>query len=83
MTSTYTGEAGLRLLQAINRLTKFMLASKMQSKLCKIVYGAALCALNKEDGGVRPIAVENTFRRLTRDKFLEEMKLNALRFITD
>ena len=27
-------------------------------------YGATLCALNKKGGGVRPIAVGNTFRRL-------------------
>ncbi len=29
------------------------------------MYGASLCALDKKDGGIRPIAVGNTFRRLT------------------
>ena len=29
------------------------------------VYGAALCALNKKAGGIRPIAVGSVFRRLT------------------
>lgn len=38
MTSTYTGEAGLRLLKAITRLTNFMLAGKMESKLCEIFF---------------------------------------------
>lgn len=30
-----------------------------------IIYGASLCALNKKDGGLRPIAIGNIFRRLT------------------
>lgn len=54
MTSTYTGEAGLRLVKAITKLTNFMLyAGKMPSKLCEIMYGASLYALNKEDGGLQ------------------------------
>lgn len=42
-----------------------MLLGKIQSRLTEIIYGASLCALNKELGGIRPIAVGNTFRRLT------------------
>jgi hypothetical protein len=29
------------------------------------LYGASLCALNKKDGGIRPIAIGNCLRRLT------------------
>lgn len=42
-----------------------MLSGKVQSDFIKIMYGASLCALDKKEGGVRPIAVGNTFRRLT------------------
>lgn len=59
------GEAGLRLLKAITSLSNFMLSGKLSSKLCEIMYGAGLCALNKEEGGIRPIAIGNTFSRLT------------------
>ena len=32
--------------------------------MCVAIYGSALCALNKKDGGIRPIAVGSTLRRL-------------------
>ena len=41
-----------------------MLAGKVTSTICRIIYGAALCALSKKDGGLRPIAVGSTYRRL-------------------
>lgn len=47
------------------KLTNYMLAGKIPSNLCAITYGASLCAWNKKEGGIRPIAVGNTFRRLT------------------
>lgn len=65
LTAPNTGEAGLKLVKSITNLCNFMLAGKIPSKLCAIMYGASLCALNKEQGGIRPIAVGNTFRRLT------------------
>lgn len=64
LTAPLTGEAGLKLLKTLTCLSNFMLAAKMPSRLCSIMYGASLCALNKLDGGIRPIAVGNTFRRL-------------------
>lgn len=42
-----------------------MLSGKVHEEICPILYGAALCALNKKSGGIRPIAIGNLFRRLT------------------
>lgn len=65
LTSSTTGEAGLKLVRAVTGLSNFMLSGKVPSELCSILYGASSCALLKEEGGIRPIAVGNTFRRLT------------------
>lgn len=65
LTTPSTGEAGLKLISSITNLSNFMLAGKKPNELCSIMYEASLCALNKEEGGIRPIAVGNTFRRLT------------------
>jgi hypothetical protein len=32
--------------------------------MCPFIFGASLCALKKKDGGIRPIAIGNIFRRL-------------------
>lgn len=65
LTLSSTGEAGLRLTKSITALSNYMLFGKLQSDFIKIMYGASLCALDKKDGGVRPIAIGNAFRRLT------------------
>lgn len=36
----------------------------MTSEICPLLYGASLIALGKKDGGIRPIAIGNVFRRL-------------------
>src|SRR3978361_171665 len=41
-----------------------MLSGKVNPVVCPILYGGSLCALTKKDGGIRPIAVGNLFRRL-------------------
>ncbi|KAL1448357.1 hypothetical protein WDU94_014016 [Cyamophila willieti] len=63
--SKSAGEAGTRALTAITKLCNFLLSGSLPQELCPILYGASLCALKKKDGGLRPIAVGNTFRRLT------------------
>jgi hypothetical protein len=40
------------------------LNGEVPSSICPILYGANLCALKKKDGGIRPIAVGSTIRRL-------------------
>jgi len=41
-----------------------MLSGSVPSEICPLLYGACLTALKKKDGGLRPIAVGNTLRRL-------------------
>ncbi|XP_063618720.1 uncharacterized protein LOC134791601 [Cydia splendana] len=59
-----TGDAGERLLDGITQLINLMLSGKVCSEVLGILYGANLCALKKKDGGIRPIAVGFTFRRI-------------------
>lgn len=64
MLSYSTGAAGERLLTSLTSLCNFMLLGKVNCKVCPVLYGGSLCALTKKDGGIRPIAVGNFFRRL-------------------
>jgi hypothetical protein len=57
-------DAGQRLLSEITRLCNFMFSGKIISNFTPFIYGASLCALSKKDGGIRPIAIGSTFRRL-------------------
>lgn len=41
-----------------------MLSGTILPEICPIIYGATLCGLTKKDGGIRPIAVGISFRRL-------------------
>ncbi|XP_021957065.1 uncharacterized protein LOC110853130 [Folsomia candida] len=58
------GETGEHLAQAITDFFNHVIAGKVPAKLCPILYGASLTALRKKTGGIRPIAVGNTWRRL-------------------
>lgn len=62
--SKITGAAGIRLLNCTTQLCNIILAGKVCAEIAEYFYGATLCALTKIDGGIRPIAVDNTFRRL-------------------
>lgn len=57
-------DAAPKLLQALTNLENLMLSGKVLSSICPIIYGATLCALLKKCGGLRPIAVGSTYRRL-------------------
>ena len=51
----------------IQRFTNFInhiINEKMPDEIRQVFYGAQLIALNKKDGGVRPIAIGNTLRRI-------------------
>ncbi|GAV00129.1 hypothetical protein RvY_11020 [Ramazzottius varieornatus] len=52
------------LLEALASVTTDMLNGKVPSGICPFLYGASLTALVKKDGGIRPIAVGCTLRRL-------------------
>lgn len=64
MISKVTGDAGRRLLTCSTDLCNLMLSGKVCKEIVEFFYGATLCALSKKDGGIRPIAVGNSFRRL-------------------
>ncbi|XP_048479848.1 uncharacterized protein LOC125489131 [Plutella xylostella] len=59
-----TGQAGETLLSNLTALINLMLAGKVNTLIAPLMYGARLCALNKKDGGIRPIAVGSTLRRI-------------------
>ncbi|XP_041976142.1 myrosinase 1-like [Aricia agestis] len=65
LTSGCCGDAGEKLLQEVTNLCNLMLRGEVASDIVDILYGANLCALRKRDGGIRPIAVGSTYRRLT------------------
>jgi hypothetical protein len=64
MISVSAGEAGQRALSSITLLCNFLLSAKIINEMCPFIFGASLCALKKKDGGIRPIAIGNIFRRL-------------------
>ena len=51
-------------LAALTRLTNHMVAGLAPRELAPFIAGAPLMALNKPDGGLRPIAIGETIRRL-------------------
>ena len=57
-------EAGNRLLESLTKLVSLVLENKIPEDIQPIFFGANLCALSKKDGGIRPIAVGSTLRRL-------------------
>ncbi|KAL4706471.1 hypothetical protein ACJJTC_015669 [Scirpophaga incertulas] len=59
-----SGDSGMLLLKALTDLNNFMLSGKVNAQVTSTLYGANLCALVKKDGGIRPIAVGTTYRRL-------------------
>jgi len=57
MTSPITGIAGQRLIASLTAFANLCMEGRVPSVVRQILYGASLCALNKKDGGFRPIAV--------------------------
>lgn len=64
LVSKISGEAGINLLESITHLCNLILAGGVCTEITEYFFGAVLCALNKKQGGIRPIAVGYTFRRL-------------------
>jgi hypothetical protein len=64
LTGRGTGEAGAQLLKALTAFTNMALRGELPNFALPYFYGASLLALNKKDGGIRPIAVGNSLRRL-------------------
>ena len=64
LTSRKSGEAGVRLLGSLTEFVNLVLGGEVPEFARSVFYGASLTALGKKDGGVRPIAVGSTLRRL-------------------
>ena len=64
LTCASTGDAGRRLLTLLTQFSNLCLAGRVPVEIQPVFCGASLCALNKKDGGIRPIAVGSTLRRL-------------------
>ena len=65
LTAKSNGQFGLNFLKALTNLVNVILEGKVPFKLRPYFFGAKLIALKKPDGALRPIAVGNTFRRLS------------------
>jgi hypothetical protein len=58
------GDKRASLLKQLTALINLMLSGQVNADIVPVLYGANLIALAKKDGGIRPIAVGFTFRRL-------------------
>lgn len=58
------GGTASQLLTSLTKLTNLMLSGKVCAEFVPFLYGASLIAFNKKDGGIRPIAIGATLRRL-------------------
>ena len=59
-----SAEAGSRLQSALTDLVNIMLRGEVSKFDDPMLYGANECAIRKKDGGIQPIAVGSTIRRL-------------------
>ena len=64
LTSEELGNVGSALLVHLTSLINLMLSGNVNESIIDILYGANLIALKKRDGGIRPIAIGSTIRRL-------------------
>ena len=64
LVSRKAAEAGARLLASLTEFVNLILRGEVPEFARPMFYGASLCALMKKDGGIRPIAVGCTLRRL-------------------
>ena len=60
-----SAEAGSRLLSTLTDLVNVMLRGEVPQFAVPVLYGANECAIRKKDGGIRPIAVGSSLRRLS------------------
>ena len=65
LTAMSNGQTGLNFLRALTILVNVILEGKVPFELRPYFLGAKLIALKKHDEGLCPIAIGNTFRRLS------------------
>ena len=64
LVSKSNGSAGLNFLKSLTKLINLIGDGKIPGPLRSFFFGAKLIALIKIDGGLRPIAIGNTLRRI-------------------
>ena len=64
MVAPHTAEAGQRLLKALANLCSKLLRGQIPQHARDLLFAANVTALQKKDGGIRPIAVGSVFPRL-------------------
>ena len=64
LTCASTGDAGKRILMLLTQFSNLCLTGRVPAEIQPVFCGASLCALNKKDGGICPIAVSSTLCRL-------------------
>ena len=62
--SISAGDGGIRLTSSLTALINVILRGETCPAALPVLFGASLCALEKKTGGIRPIAVGNTIRRI-------------------
>ena len=65
LTAKSNGQKGLSFFRDLTNLVNVILEGKVSFELRPYFFGANLIALKKPDGRLCPIAVENSFRRLS------------------
>ena len=65
---------GVIKVSTVDVINLILLPGKVPSKVIHIFYGANLTALNKVGGGIRPVAVGLTLRRLTAKAIMAKLK---------
>jgi hypothetical protein len=82
LTSASARTAGQHLLTTLVSFANICLAGRVPLEVRPVFFGASLCALNKKGGGVRPIAVGCTLRRLIAKAACYNVKNKALNKLT-
>ena len=77
LTSSITFEAGRKLLYSLSNMCNILLSGNLPIYARELIFAANLTALRKKDGGIRPIAVGNVFRRLA-SKIIPRRVVNDL-----
>ena len=75
LTSVHTGDESQRLVSRLTEFANLCFAGEVSTAIRQVFCGASLCALTKKDGGIKPIAVGCTLRRLvakTASKLVQE-----------
>ena len=75
------GDSGQNLLKSLTNLCNFLLSGKLNSDIRPYFYGASLIGISKKDGGIGPIAIGITFRRLVAKLISFQVKTSCSEYL--